>query len=63
MSNFIYNKMYTVWRGIGFIIGDCIIINEYGWLQFTNNGIKFFFLTVALSYFSNHMRLRKFRTV
>ena len=63
ISNFIYNKMYTVWRGIGFIIGDCIIINEYGWLNFTNNGIKFFFLTVALSYFSNHMRLRKFRTI
>lgn len=63
VSNFIYNKMYTVQQAMGFIIGDEKIIIGYQWLQFINNGIKFFFLTVALSYFSNHMRMRKFRTV
>lgn len=31
-------------------------------LNWANSGIKFFFLTIVLSYFSSHMRLRKFRT-
>ena len=31
-------------------------------LNWANNGIKFFFLTIVLSYFSSHMRMRKFRT-
>ena len=63
VSNFIYNNEYKVQRAMGFIIGNEKVIKEYQWLQFANNGIKFFFLTVALSYFSNHMRMRKFRTV
>lgn len=63
VGNFIYNKMHTVQHAMGFIIGNPERIKEYQWLQFANNGIKFFFLTVALSYFSNHMRMRKFRTI
>ena len=31
-------------------------------LNWANSGTKFFFLTIVLSYFSSHMRLRKFRT-
>ena len=30
-------------------------------INLANKGIQFFFLTVVLSYFSNHMRARKFR--
>ena len=63
VGNFIYNKMHIVQHAMGFIIGNPERIKEYQWLQFANNGIKFFFLTVALSYFSNHMRMRKFRTI
>lgn len=48
VSNFIYNKMHTVQHAMGFIIGNPERIKEYQWLQFANNGIKFFFLTVAL---------------
>lgn len=63
ISNFIYHHGYKIQKAMGFIIGNEDIIKEYRWLQFANNGIKFFFLTVALSYFANHMRMRKFRTV
>lgn len=40
----------------------CEADNLCRWLKFGNTGIKFFFLTVVLSYFSSHMRQRKFRT-
>ena len=36
--------------------------DNVAWLAFVNEGIQFFFLTIALSYFINHIRLRKFRT-
>ena len=42
---------------------NCSEIKDVVWLQYINNGLKFFFLTVTLSYFANHMRMRKFRTV
>lgn len=47
---------------INFII-DPLKTTNIEWMNYVNNGLKFFFLTVALSYFSNHMRMRKFRTV
>lgn len=51
----------TVKNAIDFLIGG----NGATWsqlLNWGNNGIKFFFLTIVLSYFSSHMRMRKFRT-
>lgn len=62
ISNFINNKIYTIKYAINFII-NCSEIKDVVWLQYINNGLKFFFLTVTLSYFANHMRMRKFRTV
>lgn len=56
----LYNKAYTFQNLINFIMGE----NECGinnLISFVNKGIQFFFLTVVLSYFSNHMRARKFR--
>ena len=32
------------------------------WLLCLNNGVRFFFLSIALGYFANHLRQRKFRT-
>lgn len=46
-------------------IFEYIISNSkttFQWLNWINNGIKFFFLTFVLSYFCSHMRQRKFRT-
>ena len=62
ISNFINNKIYTIKYAINYII-NCSEIKDVVWLQYINNGLKFFFLTVTLSYFANHMRMRKFRTV
>ena len=61
-SNFIGGKAYGMERFVNFVINSSEI-KDIVWLQFVNNGLKFFFLTVALSYFSNHMRMRKFRTI
>lgn len=36
--------------------------NGFSWLQYGNKIINFFFVTVVFSYFSNHIRQRKFRT-
>lgn len=44
-----------------YIIGNDKIVT-FQWLNWINDGIKFFFLTIVLSYFSSHMRQRKFRT-
>ena len=57
-----YSKTYAYGQLIDFIIGDngkMSGINNL--INFANKGIQFFFLTVVLSYFSNHMRARKFR--
>lgn len=40
-------------------IENTLVMNNI--IEFVNIGIKFFFLTVVLSYFSSHMRTRKFR--
>lgn len=47
---------------LNYIMGIQNEINTIQWLAFVNGGIQFFFLTIALSYFINHIRLRKFRT-
>lgn len=60
--NLIQRTTPSVECAIKFII-DSSQIDDSMWLKYANNGLKFFFLTVALSYFSNHMRMRKFRTV
>ena len=61
-SCLIQSRAQTVNYAIKFIMNPSQI--EVGiWLKYVNNGLKFFFLTVALSYFSNHMRMRKFRTI
>ena len=31
-------------------------------LNYTNQGIKFFFITLAFGYFANHLKQRKFRS-
>ena len=57
-----YSKTYAYGQLIDFIMGDngnMSGINNL--INFANKGIQFFFLTVVLSYFSNHMRARKFR--
>ena len=61
-NNFTARKMHAVKCAINFII-DPLKTTNIEWMNYVNNGLKFFFLTVALSYFSNHMRMRKFRTV
>jgi O-acetyl-ADP-ribose deacetylase (regulator of RNase III) len=47
---------------LNYIMGIQNETNTIQWLAFVNGGIQFFFLTIALSYFINHIRLRKFRT-
>ena len=57
-----YNITYNVECVIKFFMGDLENISGVNTLiNFANKGIQFFFLTVVLSYFSNHMRTRKFR--
>ena len=62
VGKILYGKTYAYGQLIDFIIGDngkMSGINNL--INFANKGIQFFFLTVVLSYFSNHMRARKFR--
>lgn len=57
-----YNITYNVECLINFFMGELENIRGANTLiNFANKGIQFFFLTVVLSYFSNHMRTRKFR--
>ena len=57
-----YDKIYKIENLFDFITGkieNTLVMNNI--IEFVNIGIKFFFLTVVLSYFSSHMRTRKFR--
>ena len=57
-----FKKSYvTIKMVIEFIMGGNTV-ETFQWLKWVNNGIKFFFITIVLSYFSSHMRQRKFRT-
>lgn len=37
-------------------------LSEYMWLSYLSTGVQFFFVSIALGYFANHLRQRKFRT-
>lgn len=37
-------------------------LSEYMWLSYLATGVQFFFISIALGYFANHLRQRKFRT-
>lgn len=57
----LHETYIAVGNAIDFIVssnGEAV----FKWLYWINGGIQFFFLTIALSYFSSHIRQRKFRT-
>ena len=54
-------SLITVKMAFEYIAGKEEVVT-FQWLNWMNNGLKLFFLTIVLSYFSNHMRQRKFRT-